>query len=196
MDQKKPERDAAIAETIGKIRTLLDDGVDVPKIDAAKAELIALCARDDLFTFDAYPLPAPDSHERTYLIHCDADDRYALYVNAGTPGQTYRPHNHGVSWAIVAGVRGEETHHLYEETGDPTAPIDRKASLTVAPGKAVSLLPGGIHAIAAEGEEPLLHLHLYGTRLEEQGTRTEYDEATGETFSFKLEALGDIIDMR
>lgn len=196
MADRKRERETAIAETIDEIRLLTGGMIDVGRLEQAKTVLLSLCARTDLFNFDAFPLPDPGLHERTYMVHCDDDGGYALYVNAGTPGQSYRPHNHGGAWAIVGGVHGEETHRMFEETGDPNSPISHKATLTVAPGKAVSLLPEGIHAIAAEGRDPLLHLHLYATRFENQGARTEYDEVTGETFSFKLEALGEIIDAR
>jgi predicted metal-dependent enzyme (double-stranded beta helix superfamily) len=195
-DPNTAARRAAVAETIARIRGHLDAHVDVEALEAAKAELLALCERRDLFDFDAFPLPQDGSNEITYLIHCEPDGRYALYVNSGMPAQTYRPHNHGGAWAIIAGVEGEEDHDLYTETGDPAAPLRKSATLPVAPGKAVSMLPDGIHAIRASGGDPLLHLHLYAYPFESQGDRTEWDPDTHAPVTFKLEDVGILIDAR
>lgn len=189
-------RRRAVAECIARIRAHLDPGVDVAALEAAKTDLLDLCAREDLFDFEAFPLPKDGVDEITYLIHCEPDQRYALYVNAGMPAQTYRPHNHGGAWAIIGGVTGEEDHDLYMETGDPAAPLRKSATLPVAPGKAVSMLPDGIHAIRASGDAPLLHLHLYAYPFEAQGARTEWDPETHAPVTFTLENLGVLVDAR
>lgn len=188
-------RKSAIETTLSDIRPILDGTMNVDAMDAAKARLIDLCARDDLFTFEDFPIPEGET-ERTYLIHQDDDGRYALYVNAGRPGQSYRPHDHCGNWAIVAAVQGEETHRLFEKDETQSPPIDHKTTLTVRPGHAVSMLPDGIHAISAEGTEPLLHLHLYGLSFEFQRGRSEYDEETGDVAFFEIPDIGEIIDAR
>lgn len=196
MADRKSERDAAIKQMIAEVKSALADGVGVAEIETAKSALLRLCARGDLFTFDDYPLPPPDETEKTYMIHCDDDGGFALYVNAGRPGQSYRPHTHGNAWAIVGGICGEETHHLYEATGDDASPIRHKATLKVEPGTAVSILKDGFHAIAAEGSEPLMHLHLYGHRFEDQGTRVEFDEDKQKLVQFEMTFLEPIVDAR
>jgi len=198
----KSERQRAIKETIDDIRTALAPGVSVETLEIAKSRLMRLCARSDLFPRSDFPLPEGDATERTFLVHEDDDGRFALYVNSGTKGQTYRPHDHGGAWAIVAAISGEERHRLYvrqaDRDGAPegTARLDMRAEVDVRPGRAVSLLEDGIHSIHALGEEPLLHLHLYGKRFADQGTRTEYDAETGEMHSFKLEDTFFIEDAR
>jgi len=198
----KSERQRAIKETIDDIRRVLADGVSVETLEIAKSRLMQLCARSELFPRSDFPLPEGDATERTFLVHEDDDGRFALYVNSGTKGQTYRPHDHGGAWAIVAAISGEERHRLYvrqaDRDGDPErmARLDLRAELDVRPGRAVSLLEDGIHSIHALGEEPLLHLHLYGKRFADQGTRTEYDAETGEMHSFKLEDTFFIEDAR
>lgn len=198
----KAERDQAIRQTINQIRPALAEGISVETLEIAKTRLMLLCARADLFPRSDFPLPAGDASERTFLVHEDEDGRFALYVNSGTKGQTYRPHDHGGAWAIVAAISGEERHRLYvreaHEDGDVegTARLSLRAEIDVRPGAAVSMLPEGIHSIHALGEEPLLHLHLYGKRFSDQGTRTEYDPDTGQMHSFKLEDTFFIEDAR
>jgi len=187
---------AAISAAIDKIRAVLETRIDVPALEEAKEHLIALCERSDIFSFDAFPLPDDDRAEISYLVHADPDDGYALYVNSGKPSQYYRPHNHGGAWAIVGGVKGREHHRMFQETGRDGDPIELKAKLTVEPGTAVSLLPDGIHSISAADDQPLLHLHLYQTMFENMQTRKEFDEETGEVFTFQMENFGTIIDMR
>ena len=79
--------------------------VSVQNLEQGKARLIALAARDDLFTFSEFPLPEDDSMECSYLIHEYEDGCYSLYVNSGAAHQHYAPHDHGDAWAIIAGVQ-------------------------------------------------------------------------------------------
>ncbi|MEM7173536.1 MAG: cysteine dioxygenase family protein [Pseudomonadota bacterium] len=193
-DTRKLKRDAAIKHTITAIKARLADGVTEGGLKAAEAELKALCARRDLFTWADFPLPPENGpNERTFLIHEDPDGGYALYVNAGRPGQQTSPHDHGGSWAIVAAVTGEETHWTYREG---PAGLEETGQVTVAPGRAIALGPQGIHAIHAPGPEPLLHLHLYGLAFSCQGRRKVYDLAAGTHRAFKLEDVGFVEDAR
>ena len=120
-------------------------------------------------------------------------------MNSGKPGQSSPPHNHGGTWAIVAAVEGEETHRLYvdesQETESDIASIRQVTELIVKPGEAVSMMPDGIHSIHA-GDNPLLHLHLYGKRFSSQSQRNEYDLDSGTVRRFVLEDLGYIEDAR
>lgn len=185
-----------VAKAMAEIKPLIAEGPSVEKLEDVKARLNALCTRRDIFTFDAFPLDPGGGHERTYLIAADADGSNALYVNAGRPGQTSRPHDHGPSWAVVCAVHGTETHRLFAKTGDATAPLDHRATVTVAPGHGVSLMPGGVHAICADGDAPLLHLHLYGLTFERQAMREEFDEMTNATLQMRYDGLEKIIDLR
>jgi predicted metal-dependent enzyme (double-stranded beta helix superfamily) len=188
-------RKAAIDEILSKIRPILDASTDVSSMNQAKEHLMALCERSDLFNFEAFPIPE-GATEGFYLIHEDEDGRYALYVNAGLPGQTSKPHDHAGHWAIVAAVQGEETHRLFERDETRTPPIRHMGTLTVKPGQAVSMRPDGIHAISADGADPLLHLHFYGLAFDRQRGRREYDEETGEELYFEVPDVGEILDAR
>lgn len=201
--QLKDRRNRAVSETINNIRGALADGPTITSLEQAKPILMSLCAQTELFSRTDFPLPEAGETERTFLIHEDENGEYALYVNSGLPGQTYRPHDHGGSWAIVAAVSGREKHRLYRQrnggpngNGNGKVSIEQVGEIDVQPGTAVSMLPEGIHSIHALGDEPLLHLHLYGRRFADQSTRTEYDLENNTIEQFVLEASFEIEDAR
>lgn len=189
------QRRQAVTETAERILSVIGDKPTVAKMEAAKPYLMALAERRDLFPAEDFPAPDGGATDRTYLIF-DTKDGAALYAITAIPGMTYRPHDHGGSWAMIAAVQGQEKHYLYQ--ADPSVPGRPilKHTLTCEPGTAVSLLPDGIHAIEGVGTEPLLHLHFYGTRFEDQGDRTEYDLENSTTDVFRMEAFGFIEDKR
>ena len=192
IDQRRRK---AVTETAEQILAIIGDTPTVDRMESAKPYLMALADRKELFPEADFPAPEGDATDRTYLIYGN-DDGAALYAITAIPGMTYRPHDHGGSWALIAAVQGQEKHDLYQanpaKPGTPTL----KDTLICQPGRSVSLLPEGIHAIEGIGTEPLLHLHFYGTRFEDQGERTEYNLEKGETDVFRMEAFGFIEDKR
>ena len=52
---------------------------------------------------------------KAYRLAEDADHRFALYAAAGAPGRQAPPHNH-TTWAVIAGVYGEEHNVFYRRT--------------------------------------------------------------------------------
>ncbi len=196
----KQARTEAISETLGKIRSELADGASDAALSAARAHLIELAERADLFPRSDFPLPEEGKNERTFLIQEDADGSYALYVNSGLKGQTTRPHDHGESWAIVVAVEGEERHRVYRRVDDGSVDgrgeVEVIDEINVRPGVGICLPESGIHSIHADSEQPLLHLHLYGRSFANQSTRTEYDLDDGTTHSYKLRRLDFIEDAR
>ena len=189
-----------VEQSIGEIRKCLSDGLTVEKIDQAKQIMLELAANQEIFNWQEFPLPDDDEIFKTYLVHQDEDGGYALYVNSSLPGQHSPPHDHGGSWAIVAAVEGEELHRVYQLNDDrqvdDVSPVKQVGEILVKPGNAISMLADGIHSIHMETDAPLLHLHLYGWGFEHQGARNEFNMETGEVKNFKLEEVGEIIDMR
>ena len=194
MDRKQARHEAVVS-SIDRIRGILEPGIDIPAMEQAKLELMSLCERKDLFPRVDFPVPA-DEVDRTYLVYQDDDGQYALYVNSSLPGQQSEPHDHGVSWAIVAAIEGEERHRLYRSEATDGSDLRQVSELVVRPGNAVSLLPRGIHAIEANGDQPLLHLHLYGASFDTQEERRQFDSETGKVKTFVLEDVGFVADAR
>lgn len=176
-------RSEAVAATMAAMKAALANGVDAGTLHQAKAHLLELAARDELFPFSAFPLPQGEVVERTYLLHQEAGDGTALYVNAAGAAQSYGPHDHGDSWAIVVAVRGREKHCFYKRRDDGKvagrAEIEETGTLIVEPGTGIAMVPGAIHAIEAFEEAPLLHLHCYARPFESMTNRREYDQAAG-----------------
>jgi predicted metal-dependent enzyme (double-stranded beta helix superfamily) len=190
----KQQRYSAIESMVVTVKAHLSDGVNVESLNLAKGELLKLCKRKDLFPRSDFPVPDEKQIEWFYLIYEDEQGGYALYINSALPCQTYRPHNHGGSWAIIAALEGEEKHGLYRALDDDS--VELLNEIVVKPGTAVSMLEDGIHSIAAQGDKPLLHLHFYATSFPQQGKRTEYDLDKGIAEHMFLEDLDYIVDLR
>jgi len=196
---KKHVRNQAVRATISEIKDIMEGGVTVDQLEAAKTALMSLGAKTDLFTLEDFPGPSGDETERTFLIYQDETGEFALYVNSGGPNQSAPPHDHGGSWAIIAAVFGEETHRLYvddaAQTGSEAPALRQAAEIMVKPGTAVSMLPDGIHSIHGASDN-LMHLHLYGLNFESQSERRTYDLERGTVRRFVLEDVGFIEDAR
>ena len=190
------ERREMIQEVAGEIMAIIGETPSVDRLEAAKGELEKLSKRADLFPADEFPLPGSETTgARTFLIY-DNDQGAGLYAVTSIPGKSYRPHDHGGSWVVIAAVTGQEQHTFYTTDPDKPGHLINKGVVVCEPGTPVSMMPDGIHAIEGVGEAPLFHLHFYGTRLQEQAERTEYDLASGTTEGLKLTSFGHILDKR
>jgi predicted metal-dependent enzyme (double-stranded beta helix superfamily) len=178
----KAARAAAIAATIGRVRTIeTQQGVTRPALDAIKAELLALAAQEHLFaSADFPPPPAGEKGANRYLLAEDPDHRFALYLNALNPGNETRPHDH-TTWAVVVAVEGHELNKLYCRAGGGLV-VDHE--IMVEPGRGIALMPDDIHSIHTAGTVPTRHLHMYGLALEVLDKRMAYDPATGAATPF------------
>src|SRR5665213_3756691 len=110
-------RAAAVGETVAAIRAIERDlGVTPAALDRIKERLIALASRTELFPPESFPVPA-GKPGKAYRLAEDPDHRFALYAAAGAPGRKAPPHNH-TTWAVIAGVYGEEHNVFYRRTDD------------------------------------------------------------------------------
>ncbi len=175
-------RAAAVAETVAAIRGIEREmGVTPAALDRIRERLIALATRTELFPETSFPVP-PGKPGRGYRLAEDADHRFALYASAGAPGRAAPPHNH-TTWAVIAGVYGEEHNVFYRRTDDRSVPgegkLERTHELTVVRGNACTLMPDDFHTIETRGLHPGLHLHMYGMSLEHLPERITFAEETG-----------------
>lgn len=202
MENCNVTRTTAIGTIMQDVTNALAGGVTVEGLEQAKASLVNLAGDAVLFPTTVFPMPEGDATDRTYLVY-ENEDGMALYAITSIPGMTYRPHDHGGSWAIIAAVAGQEKHCFYEVApgdenkgvGEPVR-IQEKTQIICEDDCAVSMMPEGIHSIEGIGDKPLLHLHLYGTRFQDQSARTEYNMETGMAERFVMDAFGFIEDKR
>ena len=162
-------RAEAVAGTVARVRAI-EHGMGATRdaLEKIEAELIALAMRTELFPAEHFPV-APGAKGNIYRLSEDSDYRFALYASAGAPGKVQPPHNH-TTWAVIAGVYGDEHNVLYERTDDRATPgqgaLCKTGEKTVSRGGGCALLPDDFHTIAVTGDGPSLHLHMYGRSLE------------------------------
>ena len=179
------QRAEAVAQTMAAIRRIeAAKGVTHAALADIKAELIALAARTELFPKQHFPVPSGRSG-MVYRLSEDGDLRYALYASAGMPGKAQPPHNH-TTWAAIAGVYGDEHNVFYERIDNRdtagSGRLRRTGEHTVRLGGAVGFLPDDFHTIEVLGDEPSLHLHVYGRSLEHLPERIFFAGPDGGTF--------------
>jgi rhodanese-related sulfurtransferase/predicted metal-dependent enzyme (double-stranded beta helix superfamily) len=176
------ERGRAVEETIARVRRIeAEKGVTPAALEAIKPVLIDLAARSELFPAVHFPV-APGGRARVYRLAEDTDRRFALYASAGVPGKARPPHNH-TTWAVIAGVFGDE-HNVFYERIDNRAQagvgrLRRTGELTVRRGNACAFLPDDFHTIEVTGGASSLHLHLYGMSLENLPERIHFESPDG-----------------
>jgi rhodanese-related sulfurtransferase/predicted metal-dependent enzyme (double-stranded beta helix superfamily) len=175
-------RAEAVAETIAAIRGIESElGVTPAALDRIRETLIALATRSELFPEASFPIPA-GAMGRAYRLAEDPDHRFALYASAGSPGRAAPPHNH-TTWAVIAGVYGEEHNVFYRRTDDRSAAgegtLERTHELTIVRGNACMLMPDDFHTIETRGPHPGLHLHMYGISLEHLPGRITFAAESG-----------------
>lgn len=186
----KAAREAAVAAAVGRVRAiegeaiLRERGVTPAALGAIRAELLALAAQKHLFPSSEFPPPPPgEKGANRYLLQVDADDRFALYLNALNPGNSTPPHDH-TTWAVVVAVEGQELNKVYERTDDGADParceLRVREEILVEPGRGICLMPDDIHSIHTTGDRPTRHLHMYGLALERLDARHAFDAFTGE----------------
>jgi rhodanese-related sulfurtransferase/predicted metal-dependent enzyme (double-stranded beta helix superfamily) len=174
-------RSEAVAETVEAVRRIEAElGVTRPALERVKERLIGLAMRTELFPETSFPVAG--GLGKVYRLAEDADHRFSLYASAGVPGKAAPPHNH-TTWAVIAGVYGQEHNVFYERTDDRSEPgrgaLRRTGKLTIVNGNACSLLPDDFHTIEVSGDRPSLHLHMYGMSLEHLPHRITFAGSTG-----------------
>jgi rhodanese-related sulfurtransferase/predicted metal-dependent enzyme (double-stranded beta helix superfamily) len=174
-------RAEAVAETVARVRAVAGtSGVTRATLSDIETVLVGLASRSELFPPEHFP--ALGGSGALYRLAEDPDRRYALYASAGVPGNAQPPHNH-TTWAVIAGVFGDEHNVRYERTDDRRTAgegtLRRSDELTVRRGNAIGFLPDDFHTIEVTGDRPALHLHMYGMSLENLPERVQFAGVTG-----------------
>jgi predicted metal-dependent enzyme (double-stranded beta helix superfamily) len=168
-----------VKEAVDRIKEIeRRQGVNRGALEAMKAVLIDLVSDKSLFPRGDFPLPPLGERDRLYRLAEDADRRFALYLNSGSPGKKTPPHNH-TTWAIIVGIEGEEHNRVYRRTDDGSVPgrgtVAVEREFTVKPDTGICFMPDDIHSIHVLSSKPIVHLHMYGMSLESLPNRVSYD---------------------
>lgn len=175
----------AIAACIADVRALVaNGGVTRETLAAIKARLLALAARGDLFDPGRFPVldAHAGDHSTIYRLAEDDDHGFALFAVGQRKGNLSPPHDH-TTWAVIAGVAGEEHNRFYERLDDGSVPqhaeIRETGGQAVAAGSGVALMPDDIHSIHCLCDAPTLALHLYGRSIAHLPERKRFNMAAG-----------------
>ena len=115
------------------------------------------------------------------VLHEEADHSLWLVVASWLPHRGAPPHNHG-TWAVIAGVDGEEKNILWRRRGERLEP---QGTEIIGPGQVGAFLSDAIHSVINEGERTTLSLHVYGRNLN-LTERSQFDLQTGRELPFKV----------
>lgn len=178
-------RTAAVADFIAQARRLVPDPerATPEQLRAVATLLERLGTQRALFAAEHFPVSAQNPAQ-IYRLSEDAGGRYALYLSTGLPGKSQPPHDH-TTWAIIAGVTGNERNVFFRRDKTPDATRDTltaERSVDVTPGVSVVLSPTDVHTIELIGDEPGLHLHFYGLAIDRLPGRVVFESADGGTF--------------
>ena len=181
MDERAIERKREVERAVADVRAIeRAGGVTRETLAKIKQRLIALAARQDLFTARDYPPPQPGGKRNSclYRVSEDADHRFALYVNSSFGNYGTPAHNH-TTWAVIVGVTGEELNRFYDRVDGG---VREKGSAVVKQGTGVGFMPEDLHSIHISA--PLINFHMYGLALEELHHREYYkvDERAWKVF--------------
>lgn len=179
------QRAHAVAVFIRTARRLLPDPVQ-PTPEQLRGVAIALQElglQRGLFPADQFPV-STDRPAQVYRLAEDVDGGFALYASAALPGKFQPPHDH-TTWALIAGVTGNERNVFYRRTRTDEPGRDSLAAertVDVVPGVSVTLSPTDVHTIELVGDEPGLHLHFYGLGLDRLHGRVVFEGLEGGSY--------------
>jgi rhodanese-related sulfurtransferase/predicted metal-dependent enzyme (double-stranded beta helix superfamily) len=182
---KHSERAEAVRAFISQVRKWVPDAAHATPqgLTQVAALLEALGLRSDLFPAEEFAL-VPERPASLYRLAEDVDGGYALYLSLGGPGKAQPPHDH-TTWAIIAGVHGNERNEVYSRaaTDDPLRDtLTHVRRVDVGPGVSIVLGPDDVHTIELVGDEACAHLHFYGLALDRLHGRVVFESTAGGTY--------------
>jgi len=173
-------RARAVAQLVARVKIMTCGMQDISIATAQSICVLMTQLARDVYLWNPGDFPVPEGKLwQTYRLHEDADGRHAMYAVAMMPGHRQPPHNH-TTWAVIAGVRGQERNALYVREGNNAqADIRHLSDIVIDTGGGLALGPNDIHAIEVLGPEQALHLHLYGRGFSHLHDRMIFDLETG-----------------
>jgi predicted metal-dependent enzyme (double-stranded beta helix superfamily) len=112
-----------------------------------------------------------------HLLHEEPDHTLAVFALAWLPDRGTPAHDHG-TWAVVAGVDGDEKNTFWKRLDDGSRPgyaeLKHNGERTYGPEEVVSFLTGEIHTVWNHSDAVTLSLHTYGKHINLTG-RSQFD---------------------
>ncbi len=183
---------SSLSRLVAELRRITDENNDPASVvELARPCLLAAAAARDWLSAEHYDCDGEQGFG-VHLLHEEADHALAVLAVAWLPGRGAPPHDHG-TWAVIAGVEGDETNTFWARRDDASRPghaeIAECGQSVVGPGDAVAMLPGEIHSVANETSSVSLSLHVYG-KHPNFTERSQFDPESNEEKTFKFKQAG------
>lgn len=157
-----------IRSYVDDLRKICATTADESEIFERLAPRVAVLGQDRSWVEDRFMSPDPSIGFSAYLLHAESDQSLAVLAVSWVPGMGIEPHDHG-TWAVVAGVIGDERNIRYKRLDDGKDPnyaqLEKKGEYVAGPGDVVCLKSGGIHEVRNESDAVALSLHTYGKHI-------------------------------
>lgn len=123
-----------------------------------------------------------------YVLHEEPDHTLMVFAACFRPGRVTPVHDHG-TWAVVAGVAGEERNTIYSRVDDGSTPgygkLEKRGDKVFRAGDVLGMPSGVFHTVSNETAENSVSLHTYGVNTNFT-VRCQIDPATGKVEDFKI----------
>jgi predicted metal-dependent enzyme (double-stranded beta helix superfamily) len=123
-----------------------------------------------------------------HQVHEEADHSLAIFVVTWLPGEETPPHDHA-TWAVIAGLRGQETQHWWKRLDDGTvegyAEVERSHHERIGPGSIVTMGSEAIHSLHNDSGGLSVTLHVYGVNVDFT-ERFRFDPAARTRSSYRM----------
>lgn len=170
-----------MADFVQDLRAAASGGLGEAAIVQRVKPLVERLAQSPEWVGPAHYECDPEQGFGVHVLHEESDHSLWLIAAAWLPHRGAPPHNHG-TWAVVAGVDGEEKNVLWQRRGGR---LERRSERTLAAGQAMAFAGDAIHSVSNESERVTLSLHLYGRNLN-FAERSQFDPQSGAETPFKL----------
>ncbi|MBF9032427.1 hypothetical protein HKCCE3408_18670 [Rhodobacterales bacterium HKCCE3408] len=174
----------SVTDYVRDIREIFYRETEIGRIVERIKPLALRLAQDPNWFHERYRRTDPDQGVGLHLLHEEDNHDLAVFAIAWAPGLGVPPHNHK-TWAVVAGIEGQEHETTYRRLDDGSAPgfaeLEATHAETLYPGTAVCCMPDDIHSVFNNGDRVAVSLHTYGRHLNHTGRSTFDVEAKTET---------------
>jgi len=175
-----------LEQYVADLRRITSETGDEDEIFRRAGPLAQRLATDKAFLQPKHYETNPDQGFATHLLHEEPDHSLAVLVVNWLPGRGAPAHDHG-TWAIVAGVEGQERNIRYSRVDDGSRPghaeLEVKHDFHAGPGELICMKTGGIHAVRNDSDTLSISVHTYGRHINHTG-RSQFDLDTGEKKDF------------
>ena len=178
-----------VSEYASQLKSITSKAQNEDEIIRLVSPLASALALNPDWIEERFYEPDKETGFSAFLLHEEEDHSLAVFAVSWVPGMGVEPHDHG-TWAVVAGVKGDERNISYirnDDRNDPNyAELEVRKESVAGPGDLVCMRTGGIHAVRNDSDEVTVSLHTYGRHINFTG-RSQFDLTTNEVKAFKVD---------